>query len=198
MPTPTTTTVPAKKLEKPKSTGRFISPTEGQRIASAAKGWAKAKTPYGTGKYAGGGAVKGEKGGADCSGATWKIYAEAGFPYGGYFNTVRFVNRVATDSHFIVAWLKDLVGSDADFVKGEHFFKEVFMPQVGDIGWWKGHMAIYDQNSGMCGKQNKTVGNIWSAYNSTDGINFGAAHTSFWDIPNGVGNVVWYRYWIAP
>ena len=60
------------------------------------------------------GAVKGKA--ADCSGATWKIYAEAGFPYGGYFNTVRFVNRVATDSHFIVAWLKDLVGSEADFV----------------------------------------------------------------------------------
>ena len=193
MPTPPKTTNTAAKPEKPKATGRFITASEGWRIVQVAKSWKG--TPYGTGKYKGGGAVKGK--GADCSGATWKIYAEAGFPYGGYFNTVRFVNRVATDSHFIVAWLKDLVGSEANFVKGEHFFKQVSLPQVGDIGWWKGHMAIYEQNSGMCGKRNNVEGNIWSAYD-VNAPNFGPAHTSFWDSPNGPGNVIWYRYWIAP
>lgn len=192
MPAPTKTTSPAVKPEKPKATGSFISPTEGQRIARAAKSWED--TPYGTGKYAGGGAVKKE--GADCSGATWKIYKEAGFPYGGYFNTVRFVNLIATDSHFIVAWLKDLVGSEANFVKGTHFFKKVSQPQVGDIGWWKGHMAIYDNTAGTTGEG--LQGNIWSARDSTAKYKFGPAHTKFWDSKNGAGNVIWYRYWIAP
>ena len=196
MPTPTKTNTPAAKPEKPKAAGRFIAPTEGQRIARVAAGWKG--TPYGTGKYAGGGAVKNE--GADCSGATWKIYAEAGFPYGGYFNTVRFVNLIATDSHFIVAWLKDLVGSDADFVKGKHFFKKVLTPQVGDIGWWNGHMAIYDNNAG------KTVpegaeGNLWSA--RTTGFNFGPARINWYDnyvdkTGKNYGIVKWYRYWSAP
>ena len=94
MPTPSKTAKPAAKPEKPKDTGRFISATQGWKIALVAKEWAKANTPYGTGKYAGGGAVKGEKGGADCSGATWKIYKEAGFPYNDYINTVKFVNRL--------------------------------------------------------------------------------------------------------
>ena len=216
MPTPSKTTNTAAKSEKPKATGRFISATEGWKIAQVAKSWKG--TPYaplekdkklvsGSEKYKGGGAVKKE--GADCSGATWKIYAEAGFPYGRYFNTVAFVDLVASDPHFIVAWLKDLAGSDADFVKGKHFFKKVSLPQVGDIGWWHngksgdaaaGHMAIYDQNSGMCGQRKNVEGNLWSAYNRKSGVNFGPAHTQFFDNDkeSGYGIVVWYRYWIAP
>lgn len=196
MPTPpkTTTTKP----EKPKDTGRFITATEGQRIARVAKDWKD--TPYGTGKYAGGGAVKGKNGGADCSGAIWKIYQEAEFPYGRYFNTVEFVNLIATDSHFIVAWLKDLVGTDADFVKGKHFFKQVALPQVGDIGWWNGHMAIYDNNAGVTDKG--TEGNLWSARDI--GYKFGPARINWFDnyvvkkTGKNYGIVKWYRYWSAP
>lgn len=196
MPAPPKAASPAKKPEKPKDTGRFIMPNEGQKIARVAKEWAVAKTPYGVGKYAGGGAVKKE--GADCSGATWKIYAEAGFPYGGYFNTVRFVNRVSTDSHFVVVWLKDLVGSEADFVKGTHFFKEVFMPQVGDIGWWHngkaGHMVIYDNNAGTTAKGQQA--NVWTASNPT-GDPFGPGRINWFDEKYNAP-AKWYRYWIAP
>lgn len=190
---PTKTITPAARPEKPKAAGRFITLTEGQRIARVAKSWKN--TPYGMGKYAGGGAVKDK--GADCSGSTWKIYAEAGFPYGGYFNTVRFVNRVATDSHFIVAWLKDLVGVDADFVEGEHFFKQVNQPQVGDIGWWHngkgGHMLIYDPASGPAPPKD-AQGNAWSA--RTEGAPFSSVRYQWFDDIFKTP-VKWYRYWKA-
>ena len=195
MPAPTKTTVAAAKPEKPKGTGRFITPNEGQRIAQFAKTWAE--TPYGTGKYKGPGAVKGKNGGADCSGATWAIYKEAGFPYGDYLDTVRFVNLVATDTHFIAAWLKDVVGADADFVKGKHFFKEVFMPQVGDIGWWHngkaGHVLIYDPASGPAPPEN-VQGNAWSARDK--GVLFSSVRYQWYDkIYNAQAK--WYRYWKA-
>ena len=135
------------KPEKQKDTGRFITPAEGRKIVSAAKGWVD--TPYaakGT-KYAGGNPLKGKNGGADCSGSVWAIYKEAGFPYGHYFNTVAFVNLVASDPNFITAWLQKLVGTDENFIQGKHFFKEVFVPQAGDIGWWKGTHA--DLRSGL-------------------------------------------------
>ena len=215
MPTPSKTTNTAAKPEKPKATGRFITATEGWKIARVAESWKG--TPYaplekagklvpGSEKYAGGGAVKKE--GADCSGSTWKIYAEAGFPYGSYFNTVAFVDLVATDPHFIIAWFEDLAGADKNFVKGKHFFKKAANPQVGDIGWWHngksgkeaaGHMAIYDNNAGKT-KPNGVVGNVWSATNRSSEYGFGPAHTKFFDNDkkHGYGTVVWYRYWIAP
>lgn len=160
MPTPSKSNNPAKKSEKPKDAGRFITASEGWKIAQVTKSWVG--TPYApvqkngkiepdSKKYVGGGAVKKE--GADCSGSTWKIYVEAGFPYGPYINTALFVNRVATEPDFIRAWLQKLVGSEENFVKGTHFFKQVSLPQVEDIGWWHngktgdkaaGHMVIYD------------------------------------------------------
>lgn len=157
------------------------------------------KLVSGSEKYKGGGAVKKE--GVDCSGATWKIYAEAGFPYGRYFNTVEFVNLAATDPHFIVAWLNDLVGSDASFVKGTHFFKKVSLPQVGDIGWWNGHMPIYDNNAGKTVPEG-TEGDLWSARN-TD-FPFGPSRIKWFNnyvdkkTGKNYGIVKWYRYWIAP
>ena len=154
-----------------------------------AKLWADADTPYaprykfkilvpGSGKYAGGNPVKGE--GADCSGATWKIYEEAGFSYGSYHDTATF---------------PALVGTDANFIKGKHFFKKVDTPQVGDIGWWNGHMAIYDPNAGKTEKG--LVGNLWSA-SHPDGRDFGSARVDFYDNKHDHGTVNWYRYWKAP
>lgn len=215
MPAPTKTTGTAVKPEKPKDAGRFLTATEGWKIARVAESWKG--TPYapvekagkrvpGSEKYAGGGAVKKE--GADCSGSTWKIYKEAGFPYGPYINTALFVNRVATEPDFISAWLQKLVGSDKNFVEGKHFFKKVFAPQVGDVGWWHngkigegaaGHMAIYDISAGKT-EPHKVDGNLWSATNRKSEYGFGPAHTNFFDNDQkyGYGIVTWYRYWIAP
>ena len=206
MAAPSKIASPVAKPEKPKGAGRFITATEGWKIALVAKGWRD--TPYapqekagkrvaGSEKYAGGNPVKGE--GADCSGSVWAIYKEAGFPYGPYANTAMFVNRVATDADLIAAWLKNLVGIDADFVKGRHFFKKVTMPQVGDIGWWNGHVAIYDNN---VGKTDKGLdGNLWSARNPEQP--FGPARINWYDnyvdkkTGKNYGTVKWYRYWKA-
>lgn len=215
MPTPSKTSNTAAKSEKPKDAGRFITATEGWKIVQVAKSWTG--TPYapvvkagvtvpGSEKYIGGGAVKGK--GGDCSGSTWKIYAEAGFPYGSYINTALFVNRAATEPDFMSAWLQKLVGSDKNFVKGQHYFKKVSVQQVGDIGWWHngkigdeaaGHMAIYDINAGKT-EPNKVDGNVWSATNRKSEYGFGPAHTRFFDNDKkyGYGIVTWYRYWIAP
>ena len=109
-------------------------------------------------KYAGGNPVKDK--GADCSGSVWAIYKEAGLSYGTYQSTATFPT---------------LVGIDANFVKGTHFFKKVDMkvdtPQVGDVGWWNGHMVIYDLNAGKTDKQ--LAGNVWSASSPTSSRKFG-------------------------
>lgn len=207
MPTPSKTTNTVSKSEKPKGAGRFISATEGQRITLVAKGWAG--TPYapqrkdgklvaGSEKYAGGNPLKGKDGGADCSGSVWAIYKEAGFSYGPYFNSVKFVNLVATDTHFIIAWFKDLIGSDDSFVKGKHFFKQVDQPQAGDIGWWhngqSGHMVIYDVDAGKT--ENGLQANVWSASNPT-GRAFGPARIDWYDKQYNAPPK-WFRYWISP
>jgi len=162
--------------QKPAGTGRYITPTEGLWIVAKAKFWKG--TPYGTGIYAGGNPTKDR--GADCSGSTWKIYQEAGFSYGPYTNTVEF---------------KKLVGTDSTFVKDKHFFKRVTMPQAGDIGWWKGHMAIYDNNAGKTDTGQN--GNVWSASSPTSPRKFGPGRTDWYDNKHGAGAVTWYRYWKA-
>jgi len=167
----------AKKAEE---TGRFITAEEGQKIADVAKEWKG--TPYGTGNHAGGNPVKGE--GADCSGAVWAIYKEAGFSYGSYHSTATF---------------HSLVGSDASFISGKHFFKQVSTPQVGDVGWWNGHMAIYDPNAGKTDTDTPLNGNQWSA--RTTGKKFGATRQNWYDnyVDSDTGKeygiVKWYRYW---
>ena len=148
----------------------------GWKIAQVAKTWVD--TPYAPigSKYSGGNAVK--KAGADCSGSVWAIYKEAGYSYGNYFNTVRFVDVVASDPHFIAAWIQKLVSADESFVKGKHFFKEVFMPQVGDICWWPGHMSIYDPASGAAPPHN-VLGNAWSERDK--GKNFSSVRYQWYD-----------------
>lgn len=162
----TDTTV--KEVRIKMSSGRFITAAEGQGIADKAKGWTD--TPYGTGKYAGGNAVKDK--GADCSGSVWSIYKEAGLSYGDYTNTSGFTN---------------LVGTDSNFVKGKHYFKKVAAPQVGDVGVWsngksgsdaRGHIAIYDAGAGKT--QKKQDGNLWSA-TRPGGSEFGPARIDFFD-----------------
>jgi RHS repeat-associated protein len=90
----------------------FGSAEEGQRIVEVASRWID--TPY----------IFGGKSreGADCSGSTWAIYKEAGFPY-KYLPSASFPNspsfRPSPDN----------------------------IPQVGDVGRWNGHMVIYDPNA---------------------------------------------------
>lgn len=205
MAAPSKVVGPAVKAEQSKGNGRFIAAAEGLKITLMAKGWEG--TPYapqrkdgklvpGSDKYTGGNPVKGK--GADCSGSVWAIYKEAGFSYGSYFNSVAFVNLVATDTHFIVAWLKDLAGTEASFVQGKHYFKQVSHPQAGDIGWWhngkSGHMVIYDKNAGLT-EPNKQQGNVWSASNPT-GRAFGPARIDWYDKQYNA-SAKWYRYWMC-
>jgi len=61
---------------------------------------------------------KSEKGKlGDCSGSTWLIYKKAGRDYGDYRPS---------------GWFP---------TSGK--FGEVSSPQVGDVVWWRGHVAIY-------------------------------------------------------
>lgn len=94
--------------------------------------------------------------GADCSGATNQIYINAGFKY------------VNTGSKGIstVPELKPVPGN---------------IPQIGDIGWWKGHVAIYDPRL-----QAEDL-NIWTAFHK--GKDYGKGNTSWW------GDAKWYRYY---
>ena len=124
--------------------------------------------------------MKGE--GADCSGATWKIYEEAGFSYGSYQSTATF---------------RTLVGADNDKeMKGKHF-KQVTTPQVGDIGWWDGHMAIYDPALAKDDElrnfqQPAGTHSVWSASRPGSTRKFEPALSHWYH--NGVAPV-WYRYY---
>jgi cell wall-associated NlpC family hydrolase len=53
-----------------------ISATDGALITTEAASWKG--TPY---SFVGAGTTKGENGGGDCSGTTWRIYSNAGFKY---------------------------------------------------------------------------------------------------------------------
>ena len=181
--TATAKAAPVTTTKKAEETGRFITVVEGLGIVGKAKLWKG--TPYGTGKYAGGNAVKDK--GADCSGSVWAIYKEAGLSYGVYQSSASFPSSV--------------VGTDANFVKGTHFFKKVDTPQVGDVGWWNGHMAIYDLNAGKTVTKTPLDGNQWSA--RTTGQNFGPTRRNWYDnhvdekTDKHYGTVKWYRYWKA-
>ena len=180
---PVATAAAVATSEKAKETGRFITAAEGQGIVGVAKDWEKAKVPYVS--------PGNTKRGADCSGSTSAIYAEAGLGYG----------------HKGTAGFSDVVGTDANFVKGKHYFKKVYTPQVGDVGLWsngkkkeeaRGHMAIFDANAGFTDSpKNKQPGNLWSASSPTSDRDFGPAKISFYDNKNNYGTVTWYRYWKA-
>jgi RHS repeat-associated protein len=93
----------------------LISFEEGQRIADIARKWKG--TPY----YPGGGKIS-SRDKADCSGATWKIYEEAKFPF-DYSQSKEFPQNKR---------FKPSLGN---------------IPQPGDVGQWDGHVLIYDPGS---------------------------------------------------
>jgi len=129
--------------------GQPLTPQQGQQIADVAKAWSKAPyTPYVSGGKT--------RAGADCSGAVWGIYKEAGYPY-PYSPSVTFSKNP--------------------------YFTPVSAPQVGDVGLYPGHMAIYDPNAskGM---------DVWSA-SRPGGRAFGPRKSS-WYLK--LGPVQWYRY----
>jgi cell wall-associated NlpC family hydrolase len=161
------------------STGRFVTVAEGRKIADVAKKWADVDVPYVSNGRT--------KQGADCSGSTSSIYAEAGFAY----------------PHHNTSGFPDLVGTDSHFIKDKHFFKKVDSPQVGDVGLWSngklgkdasGHLAIYDASAGKTKKG--LDGNLLSATHPGGG-NFAPARIDFFDHKSGYGTVTWYRYWKA-
>jgi RHS repeat-associated protein len=100
------------------------------------------------------------KAGADCSGSTWAIYNEAGFSY------------------------KYL--PSASFPKSPKFRPSPEnTPQVGDVGMWNGHLAIYDPNA-------PDGDNVWTAHR-TNGPPYGSARFERYN--KIYGNVQWYRYY---
>jgi cell wall-associated NlpC family hydrolase len=92
---------------------QFITQDEGTHIAKIASKWSE--TPY---LYGGT-----TKKGADCSGSTWAIYGEAGYPY-----DIKY--RPSVQFHL------------------NPRFQPVpdNLPQAGDVGWWNGHVVIYAGN----------------------------------------------------
>lgn len=122
----------------------LVSPEEGQRIVDEARTWKG--VPYFPG---GGGRSSREK--ADCSGATWRIYEGAGFPY-TYSDSASFPNN----PRFLAS-------------PGNQ-------PQPGDVGQWNGHLLIYDPNAGAIDGQRA---NAWSARNPQ--YPFGPVPTAWWE-----------------
>ncbi len=122
----------------------LVSPEEGQRIVDEAKTWVG--TPY----FPGGGRQSSREK-ADCSGATWRIYESAGFPY-EYSDSASFPGN----SRFKVS-------------PGNQ-------PQPGDIGRWNGHLLIFDSNAGVIDGQKA---NAWSARNRK--YPFGPVPTAWWE-----------------
>jgi RHS repeat-associated protein len=141
---------------------RYLTAKEGQKIANEAKTWTG--TPY----YSGGGAksTKGTEGKADCSGSVWGIYRNAGYPYA--------------------------YKASADFPSSPNFRPAPDnKPQVGDVAWWNGHVAIYDPNAANAeGAPKDSV--LWSARRA--GKPFGPAPLKWWT--ESKGPVKYYRHWI--
>ena len=101
--------------------------------------------------------------GADCSGSVWAIYFQAGFYY-NYCSSALFPHSPC--------------------------FKPApnNVPQVGDVAWWNGHMAIYDPKVGKVGRE---IGSLWSA-SHPGGRKFGPAVVKWYS--DEYGPVKWYRY----
>ncbi len=128
-----------------------ITATQGAKITAVAKLWKG--TPY---KAIGAASKKGIEG--DCSGTTWRIYEEAGFPF-AYNPTASFPAYAKSSGRF------------RELAKGEPM-------QEGDILYWDGHVAIFSEFAtdaanrvtDRLAKDGKTpwkqVNDMWSATNS--------------------------------
>ena len=76
------------------------------------------------------------KDGADCSGSVFGIYTEAGVPF----------PRVSSFAFADLTQFKRVPGNE---------------PQIGDVGYWPGHLMIYDPGAGTTRKGETANG--WSA-----------------------------------
>ena len=148
-------------LEATKTTD--LTPEEGKRIVAAAATWLDTK-------YAlmGAASSKGESGRADCSGSTWRIYEEAGFPY-RYQATATFLNYVKDSGRF-----RELKPEEAR--------------QDGDVLFWPGHIAISSSfttadsqwaNFTRKSKPQHVTNDMWSATHP-GGAPFGPAISAYW------------------
>ncbi len=101
---------------------------------------------------------------ADCSGSVWKIYEELDYE-------IEY-------------------SPSGSFPESEYFRPSPGnIPQQGDVGWWDGHMLIYDENADKLPGAPKGS-NALSARNPEHP--FGPVPTSWW---NKSGPVKWYRYY---
>jgi RHS repeat-associated protein len=140
-----------------------ISVQEGLKITMIASTKAMG-TPYESP-----GNTLGSEGGADCSGATWAIYNEAGFQY-NHVSTCDFGNS-----------LKPGGKNEGRFDE----IKDATKLQVGDIGVWCGHMVIY-------GGKKDGVEIVYSAHKP--GVNYAEDTLSVWVKSKGGKDPTWYRY----
>lgn len=127
--------------------GEFITEAEGWKIIEVAATW------EGT-EYKGIGAASERRVKGDCSGTTYKIYGEAGFPY-PYQPTFAF----------------------AGYAAKSHQFREIDVKstpmQVGDVLLWPGHMAIYapfpeghpKRNTGVMRRGTNVMNDMYTAFN---------------------------------
>lgn len=146
-----------------------IMAEEGKKIIAAALRWFG--TPY---ALIGPNSTKGKHGGADCSGSTWHIYEEAGFPYYPYQWTPTFLA----------------------YVKESGRFREVDPEkpmQDGDILYWSGHMAIYSTFTGLDAK--------WAYYSHKDETKPQSIRNDMWTatnpkgrVPYGPAVIKWWRH----
>ncbi len=123
-----------------------LTPAQQAAIAAAAQDWANSNVPYVTG----GMTVQG----ADCSGAVYGIYRQAGI---------------------------DIKYKSSDQFRSNPQFSPVTgEPEVGDVGWYKGHVVIYGGTTGP-------DRDVWSA-SLPRGPAFGPGKSSWYGTP------YWYRY----
>lgn len=99
--------------------------------------------------------------GADCSGSIIAIYAMAGIKLPGRFTS-------------------------SDFKNSPLFQRVTGNPEVGDVGWYPGHVVLFGGAlvGGTCGG---VPCNVWSATH-TGGNPFEPANSAWFGTP------VWYRY----
>jgi hypothetical protein len=118
VPSASAAELPADTDKKPRK--RFLSVAEAHSIARQAQSFADKKVPYIL-------RFKADESGADCSGSTYYIYNQAGYPYSPRASVAGFVAKAKEGK---IPFDKIPEGSS---------------PQIGDVIVFKGngHMAIY-------------------------------------------------------
>lgn len=136
--------------------GRMLTESEGWSIVAIAATWEG--TPY---LFVGAGSRK--LVGGDCSGSTYKIYQEAGYPY-PYKTTANFEAYVAQSGRF-----REVAADRSNM-------------QAGDVLLWPGHMAIYapfpegnaKRMTGVVHHGQKVPNDFYTAFNDRTNQPYGA------------------------